>query len=58
VKQEAGIIYINPGHLKNEDKKGFPPTFAYLELTIDKLLVRVFTLRDYAVFKESRFRKP
>lgn len=58
VKQEAGIIYINPGHLKNEDKKGFPPTFVYLELTIDKLLVQVVTLRDYEVFKESRFRKP
>jgi len=58
VKQEAGIIFINPGHLKNEDKRGFPPTFACLELTVDKLLVRVLALRDYSIFKEARFRKP
>ena len=58
VKQEASVIFINPGHLKNEDKKGFPPTFAYLELTVDKLLVRILTLRDYTILKEAKFRKP
>ncbi|MCK4941499.1 YfcE family phosphodiesterase [candidate division WOR-3 bacterium] len=57
IKQEHGIIFFNPGHLKNEDKKGFPPTFGYIELTIADLLVRLYNLRDYSIFREEKFRK-
>jgi hypothetical protein len=31
IDEERGIIYINPGHLKTEDKKGFPPSFAVVD---------------------------
>jgi putative phosphoesterase len=57
VKHEQGVIFFNPGHMKNEDKKGFPPTFGYIELTIADLLVRVHNLRDHSIFKEEKFRK-
>ncbi len=57
IKLEHGIIFFNPGHLKNEDKKGFPPTFGYIELTIADLLVRLYNLRDYSIFREEKFRK-
>jgi len=57
IKQDRRVIFINPGHLKNEDKRGFPPTFGYVELAIDKILVRIYALRDGAVLYEDRFRK-
>jgi putative phosphoesterase len=57
VKREEEVIFLNPGHLKNEDKKGFPPTFGYVELTINELLIRIFNLHDYSVRQEERYRK-
>jgi len=58
IKQEHEVIFINPGHLKNEDKKGFPPTFGYIELTINILIVRIYELRGGSIFKEEKFHKP
>ena len=57
IKEEHGIIFINPGHLKNEDKKGFPSTFGYIELTIDRLLAQIYRLQDHSILIEERFRK-
>jgi hypothetical protein len=57
VKYDHGVIYFNPGHLKNEDKKGSPPTFGYVELTIVDLLLRIYSLRDQSILKEEMFRK-
>lgn len=57
ISHEQGVIFINPGHMRNEDKKGFPPTFGCIELTIADLLVRVYNLRDYSVYKEQKFSK-
>jgi putative phosphoesterase len=31
IEQKHDILYINPGHLKSEDKKGYPPTFAVVD---------------------------
>jgi putative phosphoesterase len=57
IKHERRVIFVNPGHLKNEDKRGFPPTFGYIELTIDKILVRIYELRGCTILKEERFRR-
>ena len=57
IKQDRRVIFVNPGHLKNEDKRGFPPTFGYIELTIDGILVRIYELRDGSILKEEKFRK-
>lgn len=57
IKCEQGIIYFNPGHLKNEDKKGYPPTFGYIELTVVDMLMRIYDLRDKSIFKEEKFHK-
>lgn len=57
IKQERGIIFLNPGHLKNEDKRRFPPTFGYVELTISRLLMRIYDLRGCSVRQEERYRK-
>jgi putative phosphoesterase len=57
IRQEDRIIFINPGHLKNEDKRGYPPTFTFVELTMDRMLARIYRLADYEVFAESTFRR-
>ena len=57
IYEESGMIFMNPGHLKNEDKKGFPPTFGYVELTVNSLLLRIYHLGDLSVRQEERFRK-
>lgn len=56
IKEEDKIIFINPGHLKNEDKRGFPPTFAFVELSIKRMLVRIYKLVDAAILIERTFR--
>jgi len=57
IKKENDIVFINSGHLKDGDKKGYPPTFGYMEITEDELLVRIYTLKDYTIFKEEKFRR-
>lgn len=41
IREEAGLLWINPGHLKPEDKKGWPPTLALLEASGASLSVRI-----------------
>ncbi len=57
IKHEHGVIFFNPGHLKNEDKKGFAPSFGYIELTIADLLLRIYNLRDHSILMEEKFSK-
>ena len=55
IKEEDGIIFVNPGHLKNEDKRGFPPTFAWVELSIKRMVARIHRLSDQAIIAEQIF---
>jgi putative phosphoesterase len=44
VKEEKGMVWVNPGHLKDDDKKGYPPTYALLEITGAEIRVRIVDL--------------
>lgn len=44
VREESGVIWVNPGHLKDDDKKGCPPTYALLEITSTEIRVRIVDL--------------
>lgn len=57
IREASGVVFFNPGHLKNEDKRGYPPTFGYLELTIDRLLARIYKLQDRSILVEEKYRK-
>lgn len=57
IKKEKGIIYINPGHLKDEDKKGHPPTYGYLEITENELFMQIYTLQDNTIYKQEKLRR-
>jgi putative phosphoesterase len=43
IHQEKGILCINPGHLKKEDKKGYPASFALLDIG-EKIKAKILTL--------------
>ncbi|MEW5762699.1 MAG: YfcE family phosphodiesterase [Bacillota bacterium] len=56
VRQEGGVLWVNPGHLKNQDKKGYGPSFAVLDLGPEEAAVALVDLRSGAVFGEWRGR--
>ncbi len=41
IEEEGGLLWINPGHLRPEDKKGHPPSLAFLEAVGAALSVRI-----------------
>ncbi len=41
---EFGILMVNPGHLKEFDEQGTPPTFAHLILDETKLSINIYNL--------------
>ena len=44
VERSQGILLLNTGHLKDEDKKGYPPTFALVEVQKGEIEAKVFDL--------------
>lgn len=52
-KVEGGILFVNPGHLKREDKKGMPPTYAVVEIDGEKVSARIIALNG-EVLKEAQ----
>ncbi len=50
------ILFVNPGHLKDEDKKGFPPTYAVIDVTPETIDVKIFEAKEGRIFKEVVFR--
>ncbi|MCK4353359.1 YfcE family phosphodiesterase [candidate division WOR-3 bacterium] len=42
IERQGGIIYINPGHLQESDKKGYPPSFALLDFEKGMLRAKIF----------------
>lgn len=44
IEEREGIFWINPGHLKKEDKKGYPASFSIIEIDDDEADVAIFDL--------------
>lgn len=44
IKENTGVLWVNPGHLQKEDKKGFPPSFAVLDFDKGKVTGRIVDL--------------
>lgn len=51
-KMSKGILFVNPGHLQDEDKKGYPPTFAILEIEGRKVSVRILDMKNKTRMEE------
>lgn len=52
LKVAGKVLWVNPGHLKESDKKGYPPSFAVLELSVGSVSCRIIGLRGGASIQE------
>jgi putative phosphoesterase len=52
-----GILFVNPGHLKAEDKKGHPASYAVLDISGNEIRGRIVELAGGAVLKEIEFKR-
>lgn len=57
VRVEGRVLLFNPGHLKDEDKKGYPPTYGLLEFFPGEVWGRVFELYAGGLLMEGRLRR-
>ncbi|OPX17807.1 hypothetical protein BXT86_04550 [candidate division WOR-3 bacterium 4484_100] len=57
IEKKGNIIFINPGHLRDTDKKGFPPSFCLIDVTPEMLKAEIHTLNNLEIFKEAIFEK-
>lgn len=44
ISYSGKILFINPGHLKNKDKRGYEPSYVILDVDDEKLKVKSFKL--------------
>lgn len=51
---ENGVLFVNPGHLKIEDKKGMPPTYAVLDMEGRSVSVSIVGI-DGKKYLEKKF---
>ena len=52
IEDREGILWVNPGHLKSEDKKGSPPSYAVIDTDSRPFKVRILALEDEGVLLE------
>ncbi|MGB9791543.1 MAG: cyclophilin-like fold protein, partial [Thermacetogeniaceae bacterium] len=57
LEERDHVLWVNPGHLKAEDKKGHPPSYAVLEVQPGEVIARIIGLRDQETLAERRFAK-
>lgn len=57
VEKVEGILWINPGHGKTDDKKGYPPSFALLELKGNRAYVKTINMLTYELMGSYDFLK-
>ena len=53
IEHRDGVTWVNPGHLKNDDKKGSPASYALVDTEADPVKVRILALEDDRVLLES-----
>jgi putative phosphoesterase len=55
LSERQGVVWINPGHLRNRTDRGSPPSFALLHISPTELKVQVFQLEDGRPLQEKAF---
>lgn len=54
---ENGVLRVNPGHLKNGDKRGFPATYAVMDVSGARIEARILEAGSGEVLKEFSFKR-
>lgn len=44
IEEKDKVLWVNPGHLKTEDKKGYPASYALLDFEKEKINVKIIDL--------------
>ncbi|MDK2881059.1 MAG: hypothetical protein PWQ99_834 [Clostridia bacterium] len=57
VEEKDYVLMVNPGHLKREDKKGHPPSYALLEVQPREVKVKIVELTNQKILVERTFTK-
>ncbi len=57
LEEREGILYLNPGHVKEGMDKGYPPTFAFLRLE-KEVQARVIDLKGKVLLEGTYLLKP
>ncbi|MDI6806210.1 MAG: YfcE family phosphodiesterase [Candidatus Aenigmarchaeota archaeon] len=57
IEEKDKILWINPGHLKKEDKKGHPASYGLLDFEREKINARIVDLLNHNVLFAHEFRK-
>ncbi|MFC1752894.1 metallophosphoesterase family protein [Thermoproteota archaeon] len=57
IKCEKQIIFINPGHLKKDDKRGYPASFALLKLDDQNMDIIISNVEDGKTVCHKEFNK-
>ncbi|MFZ2087053.1 MAG: metallophosphoesterase family protein [Desulfobaccales bacterium] len=55
VSERQGVIWINPGHLRDRTDRGSPPSFALLHISPTELKVQVYLLADGRSYLDKTF---
>jgi len=53
IEDRDGIAWVNPGHLKPEDKKGAPPSYAVINTETRPVRIQILALEDDRVLMEN-----
>ena len=57
IEVEKGVLRVNPGHLKDGDKRGFASTYALLDVGKDLIKARIIRAGSGDIVKELGFKR-
>jgi len=46
IEKRGGVPWVNPGHLKPEDQKGAPPTYAVIDTSARPIKIKILSFED------------
>ncbi len=58
ISQQQGILFVNPGHLKDSDKKGYSASYAVLEVADDEIVASLVDVETGRPIQEVTHRRP
>ena len=57
ISMQNSLVFMNPGHLYEHDNRGYRPTYGYIELTQESILLRVYYLFDQSILFDKQYSK-
>lgn len=57
IEDKEGILWINSGHLKRGDKKGYPPSYAILDFRAQEVQAKIISFRNGELLVEKTFKR-